>query len=77
MTAKAWKTIAIGEFILIIIAISLVVMYSAYKMGLLNDGVRGFLQAVANIGYLAFFLAGTTGWMMIIEFWGGDENERS
>ena len=77
MTTKAWRAIAIGEFILIIIAISLVVMYSTYKMGLLSEGVRGFLSVVANIGRLAFLLAGTTGWMMIIGFRGGDENERS
>ena len=70
MNKEAWKAIAVGEFIILSAAICLSLFYFGYKIGLLGEGVRGVLQVIANIGYLVFFLAGSTGWMMIIGLWG-------
>ena len=60
------------EFIILSAAICFTLFYFGYKTGLLYEGVRGVLQVMANIGYLVFFLAGSTGWMMIIGLWGVD-----
>ena len=71
MSKQAWKAIAVGEFIIISAAISFIIFYFAYKTGLLNEGSKGVLQVIANIAYLVFFFAGTSGWMLLIGLWKG------
>lgn len=70
MNERKWRAIAVGEFIILSAAICFTLFYFGYKTGFLDEGARGVLQVMANIGYLVFFLVGSTGWMMIIGLWG-------
>ena len=71
MDKMIWKIIAIGEFIIITAAISLIMFYVGYKTGILCEGVKGVLEVMANIAYLVFLFGGTTGWMLLIGLWKG------
>lgn len=70
---KAWKAIAIGEFLVIVAGISIAMCYFAYKNGFIGEGVKSVIEVIANIAYLVFFFAGATGWMLLIGLWGGGE----
>ena len=69
MNRTAWRAIAIGEFLIISAGISFVVSYIAYKVGYIGEGIKSIIEILANIAYLVFFLAGSTGWMILIGLW--------
>ncbi len=71
--SKVWKIIAIGEFLMIVVGISFVMFYFAYKNGFISEGAKSVIEILANIAYLVFFFAGATGWMILIGLWKGVE----
>ena len=72
MSKKAWQAIAIGEFLIITAGITFAVSYFAYKAGYISEGTKSIIEILANIAYLCLFIAGSTGWMIIIGLWKGD-----
>lgn len=75
MTKEMWRAIAVGEFLMLVIGISLGILYFAYRQGALNDGAKGIIEILANIAYLIYFLAGSTGWMLLVGVWGGLDDD--
>lgn len=75
MTERNWKSIAIGEFIIITMGIMFGLFYFTYKAGMLDEGIKGVVRVLANIAYLIYILAGSTGWMLLVGCWGGLDDE--
>ena len=63
-----WKVLAIAESIMFVIGGILAWLYWGYKIGILSNSFKDILSAVLCAGMFIAFVAGSTGWLIIIEW---------
>ena len=64
-----WKRIALCEFILLLIGMALVILWWNIRNGIIPGSLKDFLGFFINVGVLAWFLIGGSGWIVLISLW--------